>query len=498
MHSRSQTTISIAGAGMATVTASDPLVVCWEAEAAMNATFDKAATTEDITSGQNTQGADERLAILTMLERQRITVEEAAGLLDTLDPSAGIETTLPDATVEEEAWMLTALLQVTEAIATPQTREDNLDDMLARVVRVVPLLAGVDRCTVYLCEPPEALPSVPRAWYPRGDGDRPAVADRDILAQAAATWQPVVTTLDAAAYAVLPMTAQGSLLGMMQVDYNRSAHSFTPKETAILANIACQAAVGVENMRLRQEAVERARLERELQLAHDMQSSLLPATAPALPGWDIAAHWQAARSVGGDFYDFVPLGHDRLGLVIADVSGKGMAAALFMALARSIVRACVSRAGSVARSIERANKLICADARDGTFVTLFYGVLDARTHAFTYTNAGHNPPILASQRRTAALNGRGTALGIVAHPSLHEEQIRVETGDVLVLYTDGLTEAINERQEPFGAERLTQVIERCRLLTASGIIDAVRQEIAAFIGSQEAFDDATIVVARRV
>jgi serine phosphatase RsbU (regulator of sigma subunit) len=294
------------------------------------------------------------------------------------------------------------------------------------------------------------------------------------------------------------MSTQGKSLGVMQVEYAQADHWFTDKELAILTNIASQAAVGVENMRLRQEAVERARLERELQLAHDVQTSLLPSSSPDVPGWQIASYWQAAHTVGGDFYDFVPVGRDQLGVVIADVSDKGMSAALFMALARSILRASITRGGSAARTLERANKLICADAHDGMFVTLFYAIIGA-TAGVVYANAGHTPPLLVNEHGAAVLEeGHGIALGVVSSASLAEKRLMVGVDDVLVFYTDGLTEAIDDRQEQFGLERLIQVVQNNRQRTAAGIIDEIVRALGFFAGSQPPFDDLTIIVAKRV
>ncbi len=255
---------------------------------------------------------DEKLAILKMIEAGQISAEQAAELLDALEPADAIETTLPGATVEEEAWMLTALLQVTEAIASPQPAQDTLEDMLQRVVRVVPLLAGVDRCAVYLKDAGQ-LSLTPAAWYPSADATDLQQADGDAVQSALDTGMPVIAANDRASHAVLPLLTQGQTLGIMQVDYADGAHSFSPKETAILANVASQAAVGIDNMRLRQEAIERARLERELQLAANLQAGLLPKAPPQVDGWDIATVWRAARSVGGDFFDFVPLGGNRRG-----------------------------------------------------------------------------------------------------------------------------------------------------------------------------------------
>jgi serine phosphatase RsbU (regulator of sigma subunit) len=439
---------------------------------------------------------DEKLAVLKMIEERQITAEQAAGLLDTIEASAEPETTLPDATVEEEAWMLTALLQVTEAISSPEESQDSLDDMLRRVVRVVPLLAGVDTCAISLWDAESRL-CAPRACYP-ASSDRASLGLPASLDQLM-SGQPLVSYNHGRhSHAILPMTTQGMFLGVMEVQYERKQHIFTSKETAILANIAYQAAVGVENMRLREEAVQRARLEHEMQMARNVQTSLLPAMAPHVAGWQIASHWRSARSVGGDFYDFIPLGAGRLGLVIADVSDKGMSAALFMALARSIVRASVSRGGSPARGLDRANKLICADAHNGMFVTLVYGVIDPVAGTFSYANAGHTPPILLTTAGLVMLSSHGMALGISETLSLRDERLLVDPDGVVVMYTDGITEAVNAAGEQFGIQRLQGVVSDNRALAPAAIIAQVMQAVAAHAGVVPAFDDATIVVAKRV
>jgi phosphoserine phosphatase RsbU/P len=437
--------------------------------------------------------ADARLAILRMIEGGQVSAEQAVDLLDALESGDAEETTLPGGTVEEEAWMLTALLQVTEAISGPLPNQDSLDEMLARVARIVPLLAGVDRCVLWLWD--EWRKMYPVARYPvveTGGGDG---IDRELLEQVRSCGEPLHVVGVSGANALLPMTTLGKIAGVMQVEY-MGARRFSDKEMAILSNIAAQAAVGVENLRLRQAAVERARLEKELQLARDVQISLLPGAAPAMPGWDIAGYWQAAHSVGGDFYDFVPLSNHRLGIVIADVSDKGMPAALFMALSRTIIRASVTRSGA-ARGLQRANRLICADARNGMFVTVLYGILDV-DGLLVYANAGHNPPLLVAADEALSLQGRGTALGILDRVDLQEHTVAAHSGDVLVLYTDGLTEATNDDDEQFGVDRLLDVVRENRQLTAAAVIEQVMKGIRAFAGARPITDDATILVAKRV
>lgn len=433
---------------------------------------------------------DERLAILRMLEDRQITADEALQLLAAVEPDDQLETVLPDATVEEEAWMLSALLQVTEALAGPGA--EGLPEILERVVRIVPLLAGVDQCGILLWQPDQAEWQS-AAWRPASAAASPPAHGLDLARQG----RPAVHS-GAGAYALLPMAAQDAVIGAMYVAYGGAEHTFSEKEIAILANIARQVAIGVENMRLRVQAVERAQLGHELELAHDLQASLLPGQAPAIAGWDIAAYWSAARTVGGDFYDFVPLAGSQLGIVIADVSDKGMLAALFMTLARSTVRACVARGRSLARALQRANRLICADAHDGMFVTLFYAVIDAAGDRVRFACAGHNPALHFSGRDVAALEAPGIALGVLASPRMQERSAPIALGDVLVFYTDGLTEAVNAQQEAFGLAGVIDIVHRNAHEPAAVIVERLTDAVATFAGDQPAFDDLTLLVVRRV
>jgi sigma-B regulation protein RsbU (phosphoserine phosphatase) len=210
----------------------------------------------------------------------------------------------------------------------------------------------------------------------------------------------------------VPLQSKGSLLGVIYVDNRLQSGIFQPADLDLLTAIASSAATAIENARLYQVAVEQGRLERELQMARDLQASLLPREAPRLAGWDFAAYWQPARQVSGDFYDFIPT-EQGVGVVIADVSDKGMPAALFMALSRTIVRASLIRADSPAVGMTQANRLICADSPNSMFVTLF-GAQIAANGDLVYVNAGHNPPYLyrAAIDQPLRLARTGMALGI--------------------------------------------------------------------------------------
>jgi sigma-B regulation protein RsbU (phosphoserine phosphatase) len=187
---------------------------------------------------------------------------------------------------------------------------------------------------------------------------------------------------------------------------------------------------------------------------------------------------------------------ERMGMVIADVSGKSIPAALFMALSRTIVRANATHHERGTEVLQDANDMIAADSRSGMFVTLFYGVLDEKTKSLVYANAGHPPPLLMrrGEDRFRALEVTGIALGVVEGMKYEERQIDLLPGDILVLYTDGVNEAINDREEQYGLARLCRTVRGSRDLSAQGILDAILKDIALFAGDQAQFDDITMIV----
>jgi len=241
-----------------------------------------------------------------------------------------------------------------------------------------------------------------------------------------------------------------------------------------------------------------AELERkryELKMAHDIQQSFLPDAIPDLRGFELAAQNIPAKEVGGDFYDFIPISEGKIGLTIADVSGKGVPAALFMALARTIVRAKATRSSGVSEVIRDANSLITADAKSGMFVTLFYAVLDVSERTLTYVSAGHNPPVIfkAKTRTVMRLDAKGIALGAIEDIELEERKIILDGGDIVVFYTDGVTEAINKSMEQFGEERLITTIKANHELSADDMIEKIKGEVLAFCGDEPQFDDITLM-----
>jgi serine phosphatase RsbU (regulator of sigma subunit) len=301
----------------------------------------------------------------------------------------------------------------------------------------------------------------------------------------------------------VPLIADDSVLGALALQSLRPA-AFTGDHLRLLTNIANQAAAAIENAHLHLLAVEKQRMEHELALASQIQSSLLPACCPNIPGYGLSAEWRSARQVSGDFYDFFALPDGKWGILIGDVSGKGVPAALFMALSRSLIRSGVIGADSPAAGLQRANEWILKDTTSGMFVTVFYAVLDGASHQLTYVNCGHNPPLLLREESGDGewLSTKGIALGMIEGITLEERRVGLGRNDLLLLYTDGISEATNREQEFYGADRLLATLRdtKSRMPQASPeqTIKAVLASVSAFVGETLPDDDITLVALRRM
>jgi len=271
----------------------------------------------------------------------------------------------------------------------------------------------------------------------------------------------------------------------------------------IIHNLANERRMQVDRDVLMKEI---ARKNTELAIAAEIQQSFLPDKIKPFKGFDIAAKTVMAKEVGGDFFDVIPLEvipfpDNRLGIMIADVSGKGIPAALFMALSRIVVR--VNATWNKDRPdlvIRNANATISADSKSGMFVTLFYGFLDSPAKTLTYVNAGHNPPILYRPRAQEfrELQATGIAMGASADADYSQESVTLETGDVLVLYTDGITEAENARQEMYGEDRLREIIRAAAAESSQEMINRILESVRAFSGDYPQSDDITLMIIRTV
>ena len=292
-----------------------------------------------------------------------------------------------------------------------------------------------------------------------------------------------------------PMMARETCLGGVWLTRSGDDAVFTAGDLKLLTALATQAAAFLDNARLHQRALAQERLEQELRLAYAVQARLLPRETPAAANWSVAGFWRPAREVSGDFYDLLPVG-DALGVVVADVADKGMPAALFMAVTRSLLRAAAAGGRSPAQTVADANRLAALDAADGMFVTLWYGVLrpDGRVD---YVNAGHNPPIVVrADGRVERLPRTGILVGWDAGAPFEEAGVALAPDDLLVAFTDGVTEARDPGGREFGEGRLLEVVSANRDADAQTVLDAVRAALDAFVADAPAHDDCTLVVAR--
>lgn len=289
------------------------------------------------------------------------------------------------------------------------------------------------------------------------------------------------------------------VLGVLQVFRADDGTAYQATDKKLLELFASQAAIVIDNADLYQSLLAKRDLDAQLNAARSVQQSLIPATPPHIRGYQVAGLWHPALQVSGDYYDFIELPDGQWAFVIADVSGKGLNAALYMANARGILRASAGDGGSPAEIIGRANRALKADSTGGMFVTVFFGILDPRTHRFAFVNAGHNHPLLhrAADRKIQDLPGRNVALGILGGIEFGADEITFERGDLLVIYTDGVTEATDAHDKLFEESRLRAAIRECGGDTARNAIRTIDARVREFTGAYPQSDDITMVTLRR-
>lgn len=295
---------------------------------------------------------------------------------------------------------------------------------------------------------------------------------------------------------VVPLVSQGELIGLLSLGPRMSEQEYSLDDRTLLNNLAAQAAPAARVAQLvrqqQEEAQSRERLEQQLRVARLIQQTLLPTQVPTLPGWEVGDYYQPAQAVGGDFYDFLYFEDGRLGLVVGDVSDKGVPAALLMATTRSILRTVAQQHVSPGRVLERVNDLLRPDVPPNMFVTCLYAILDPRTGQLTFANAGHCLPIRRHAGGAAELRATGMPLGLMAGMRYDEKTCQLEPHDSVLFYSDGLLEAHNPQREMFGYHRLADIVAGHS--GGAELIDVLLSELKEFTGQgwqQE--DDVTMV-----
>lgn len=405
----------------------------------------------------------------------------------------------------------------------------DLDDLMQFIADKVRTLVGADACAILLAGPdadfltfraasgwrhdPVAAGYRVPANETTGSGRVMKSQETSLLENAAEVQPPLWTSewLEGEGFqaaAIVPLVAGEVSIGTLVID-SRRPRRFSETEIRLLRLMANQAAIAIENARLHLEEIRRQRIEEELEVARKIQLSMLPSTTPELPGWQFAADFEAARQVGGDFYDLFELPGEpgRWGVVIADVSDKGVPAALYMALSRTTVRNIALRGRNPSEVLSFANRFLQEDSRADMLLTAFYGELDIRNGRLTYANAGHNPPLWwqankdGNSGKFCELGTNCPLLGVFPELEVPVETVVLDHGDLLVLYTDGITEAITEELNEFGRARLEAVVERTLreqpAASAKEICQAIVAAVEEFVGNMIQYDDMTLLIIKR-
>jgi sigma-B regulation protein RsbU (phosphoserine phosphatase) len=293
---------------------------------------------------------------------------------------------------------------------------------------------------------------------------------------------------------VAPIISNTEVIGVFDIESDQ-LNAYSDDDLQVLMLLASQVAIIIEKVMLHEQLIEKKRLEGQLEVARQVQLELLPAKDPQLEGYDISAYNFPTEEVSGDYYDWVKIYDDQIGLVIADVSGKGVPAALLMAFLRASLRAATHIGYSPHISMAKVNYLLWESIERNQFVTAFYGILDVTNKTLSYTNAGHNPPLMLNRDGESRFIEHGSLpLGMFRDTRYHEYYLTTEPGDTLVLYTDGVTEAQNPQGEEFGRSRLAEAVQKNRQLGARDLITAVQKEVLEWTGGKGATDDITFFV----
>ncbi|MCZ7649837.1 MAG: SpoIIE family protein phosphatase [Thermoanaerobaculia bacterium] len=391
---------------------------------------------------------------------------------------------------------LEALYDVGLAIASTLDLERLSDEILLRSVS----LLDARRAALYLLA--EGSLRLDRAF---GGPARPALdlaeeETRRLLAHG--TTQAGCGLLPGATHMLsAPIAVDGAPRGLLLVadkETRRGVGPFRDTDARTLALLANQAAIALENAHLHRQALEKERLEREIELASEIQRGILPREVPQVPGFEIAGWNRPARHIGGDYFDFLPLAGGGLALVLGDVSGKGVPAALLVSTLHSALHLLTDTSEVGPRLLERLNEHVLASSAANKFITLFLADLDPATGGLGFLNAGHNPGlVLRAGGGQEQLAASGLPIGLMPGTRYRLERVRLEPGDLLCLYSDGITEATSPEDEEFGLGRLASALERGRSERLDDLVAALEREISAFTRDAPQGDDQTVVLLRR-
>jgi serine phosphatase RsbU (regulator of sigma subunit) len=425
---------------------------------------------------------------------------------------------------QEEAYVSTVLLQSAQAVVSSADLQDTLDS----IVHIMPILVGIETSIIYVWDPEVETFRITQAatkdkieenelmgtTYALGDfpildavftNNRPVVYPFIDSVLPAEDWDLIIPdegqidplSIVQSRYPLLmcfPLAMKEEVFGVLIAEDMTFSMS-RERRFELINGMAQQASLAIQNDVINRQILERERLDREFQLAREIQQTFLPSTELELKGWEMDVRWETARQVGGDFYDYFMLPDGRLAFIIADVSDKGLAASLYMAVTRTLIRAAAQELQSPAKTLERVNELLLDNSQNGLFVTVFFGILDPEKGHIVYTIAGHNPPMLQhyKSKNVITLDKGGIAIGALPNIHLPQSELILDDGDCLILYTDGVTEAFNENDEMYGSTRLINILKKTFGMNAHTVVKELETDLSIFRGNATLSDDTTIL-----
>lgn len=400
------------------------------------------------------------------------------------------------------------LLEVAKSVSTPL----DLDGVIEAIFKSLREVVSYDAAAIYLVNRSTlALGLVREIGYPQGSEEAFGLqVGQGIVGWVAKTGEPLIvpdvaqdsryvsarstTRSELAA----PLVVGGRTIGVFNLESD-AVDTYHTGHLELVSAFAAQAAIAIERARLTRELLERRHLEKELAIARDIQLSFLPKNSPKIPGFDLAGAARPHDQVGGDYYDFIPAGETRIGLAIADVSGKGIPAALIMAGFRMSLLAEIRNEFTIRAVLRKVNSLLHESLERNRFVTAFYGVLDIRNRVLIYSNGGHNPPLLRrADGSIEYLTDGGMALGVLADSVYADRPVHLGSGDLIVMFTDGVSEAESPSGEQFGQLRIEECVERLAAHSSQEIVDGLVQAVLDWTGERGPNDDLTLVVLKRL
>lgn len=409
---------------------------------------------------------------------------------------------------------LRLLLDITNTIS----RSLDLDEVLNLVMDTLGSLLPYDAAGIYLIEP-SADPKDPyifKSKVIRGyDISFELVEPRlrmgeGFLGTVAQSGKPIISpdvSLDSRYFKarqrtrsemIAPVISNDRVIGVFDLESDRLAE-YSEEDLAVLSLLASHVAIIIDKVRLHEQMVEKKRIEAQLEIARQVQLELLPDHDPELTNFDISAYVFPTEEVSGDYYDWVRIFDDQIGLIVADAVGKGIPAALLMSFLRASLRAGVQVGYAPHIAMSKVNNLLWDSVEDHQFITAIYGILDETNRTFVFSNAGHNPPLLMrADGEFRYVEYGDTPLGMFYDAHYHQHFIRFEQGETMVMYTDGITEAASDSGEEYGTERLAKIVLDGLELPAKKLIDHIRKDVADFTGRKFLDDDGTLFIVKSI